>query len=223
MSQLPPAPFNIPLLKGALVAIDDSTQQTSVIAFQFNPATLRRKLEPFTVGGQPGDRTELPRYAGAPAETIDVQIQVDATDGLADSSASAAAYGVLPQLAAIELLIFPTSSQVIQAETQLSSGAIEILPMTAPRILFVWGPNRVLPVRIVSYGVTEELFDQSLNPLRATVDLSLRVLTYSDVPQSDPDYHQFLAYQQELERVSQLALSSVRTGSTVTGVDISSL
>ncbi|HEV7669053.1 MAG TPA: hypothetical protein VGS22_11045 [Thermoanaerobaculia bacterium] len=216
---LPPPPLQIPLLKGALVSIDDTTQQTQVIAFQYNPSSMRRQLDPFTVGGQPGDRTEAPRYAGAPAETISLQVQIDASDQLAAGNTVAQGYGILPQLAALELLIYPTSTQVIQNETLLATGAIEIVPMTAPRTLFVWGPNRVLPVRVQSYEVTEELFDPTLNPLRATANLSLRVLSYSDLAPSDPDYHQFLAYQQELERLAPLAETSLSSASTVTGVD----
>ncbi len=91
--------------------------------------------------------------------------------------------------------------------------------MTAPRTLFVWGPNRVLPVRLQGYEVTEELFDTALNPLRATATLNLRVLSYSDVPPSDPDYHQFLSYQQELERLAPLAQTSMRSARSVIGVD----
>ncbi len=220
---LPPPPLKIPLLKGALITIDDSTQQTSVVAFQYNPASMRRQLDPYTVGGQPGDRTESPRYAGAPAETINVQVQIDATDQLGAGDSVAQSFGILPQLAALELLIYPTTNQVVQAEALLAAGALEIVPMTAPRTLFVWGPNRVLPVRLQGYEVTEELFDTTLNPLRATATLNLRVLSYSDVSPSDPDYHQFMAYQQELERLAPLAQTSVRSARTATGVDPSQL
>ncbi len=216
---LPPPPLQIPLLKGALVTIDDTTQQVSVVAFQYNPATMRRQLEPFTVGGQPGDRTELPRYAGAPAETVSVEVQIDASDQLSAGSTVAQTVGILPQLAALELLIYPTSLQVVQTEALLASGSLEIVPMTQPRTLFVWGPNRVLPVRLQSYDVTEELFDTSLNPLRATVNLSLRVLSYSDVPATDPDYHLFLVYQQELERLAPLAQTPASSARATIGVD----
>lgn len=218
-----PPPLKIPLLKGALVTIDSTTQQTGVVAFQYNPSTLRRSLAPFTVGGQEGDRTEEPRYAGAPAETITVQVQIDATQGLAQGDALSTASGIYAQLAALELLIYPPSTQVIQNDALLANGALEVVPIVAPRTLFVWGPSRVLPVRLMSYSVTEELFDQNLNPLRATVDLTLRVLTYSDLPTSSPDYHQFLVYQQSMEQIAQYARTSTAAAQTVTGVDVSQL
>ena len=220
---IPPPPMKLPLLRGALVTVDSATQQTDVIAFQFNPATLRRTLAPFTVGGGEGDRTEAPRYAGAPAETISVQVQIDATDGLAASDPTTLAYGISPQLAALELLIYPPSSQVVANQNLLASGVLEVVPLLAPRTLFVWGPNRVLPVRLNSYSVTEELFDTELNPLRATASLEMRVLTYSDLEPSDPDYNQFLAYQQKMESIAQLARISISTAQQVTGVDVSQL
>lgn len=218
-----PPPLKIPLLKGALVSIDSTTQQTGVIAFQYNPSTLRRSLSPFTVGGQEGDRTEEPRYAGAPAETITVQVQIDATDGLAQGDALSVASGIYAQLAALELLIYPPSAQVIQNDTLLANGALEVVPIVAPRTLFVWGPSRVLPVRLTSYSVSEELFDSNLNPLRATVSLTMRVLTYSDLPTSSPDYHQFLVYQQSMEQIAQYARTSTADAQAVTGVDVSQL
>ena len=80
-----------------------------------------------------------------------------------------------------------------------------------------------VPLRVMSYNVTEELFDQSLNPLRATVGLALRVLTYSDVPMTSPDYQQFLVYQQSMEKIAQYARTSNAAAQAVTGVDVSQL
>ena len=39
--------------------------------------------------------------------------------------------------------------------------------METPLSLFVWSRNRVLPVRVTDFSVTEEAFDTSLNPIRA--------------------------------------------------------
>jgi len=87
-------------------------------------------------------------------------------------------------------------------------GTIEVAPMTAPRVMFVWGANRVLPVRIESYSISEEEFDTRLNPLRATIGLEMRVLTYSDVSVTDPDYALFFAYQTGLVSQSMSALTA---------------
>ena len=53
--------------------------------------------------------------------------------------------------------------------------------MQAPLALFVWGKNRIVPVRVTDFSITEEAFDPSLNPIRAKVSLGLRVLSIDDL------------------------------------------
>jgi hypothetical protein len=72
---------------------------------------------------------------------------------------------------------------------------MEIVPPEAPLTLFVWGPQRVLPVRVTSIGITEEAYDPLLNPIRAKVDLSLLVLSYYDLKSTNPGHMLFLAHQ----------------------------
>jgi hypothetical protein len=59
--------------------------------------------------------------------------------------------------------------------------------------------------------VTEEAFDQALNPIRAKVSLGLRVLTVDDVGFSHPAGRMFMTYLGNKERlatqVSSTALS----------------
>ena len=38
--------------------------------------------------------------------------------------------------------------------------------------LFVFGPKRIVPVRITELSITEEAFDTNLNPIRAKVSLN---------------------------------------------------
>ncbi|MEO7336567.1 MAG: hypothetical protein ABIV63_08300, partial [Caldimonas sp.] len=47
---------------------------------------------------------------------------------------------------------------------------------TYPRILFIWGLSRVLPVTIDSMTIGELEYDGALNPLRAEVDITLGVI-----------------------------------------------
>jgi hypothetical protein len=195
------------VLKGALVFIDPNAPTPHVIAFQYNPATLKRSLKPLLVGGESGDRSQAVRITGAPTETLSVEIEIDATDDLEKGASVATSLGIQPQLAAMELLIYPPSARVIANGAQLAAGTIEIAPTTAPRVLFVWGQRRVLPVQLASYTISEEEFDARLNPIRATVSLEMRVLTYSDLSASNADYHQYLAYQQSLESVADKAVT----------------
>ena len=44
-------------------------------------------------------------------------------------------------------------------------------------MLFIWGPGRVLPVRVTSFSVDEQEFLPTLYPIRATVWCSCTVLT----------------------------------------------
>lgn len=219
---LPPAPLNLPLRKGALVTVDSSGNPTSAIVFQYNPASLRRRLSPYLASdAQAGERTEAPRFAGAAGGTISVSIQLDATEAMNAMNQGAASgsswSGIFPQLAALELLLYPPTSQVTSDQNLISQGTIEIIPLEVPRTLFVWGPNRVVPVLVSDLDVNEELHDPDLNPIRATATLSLRVLTYSDLDSDDPGYKQFMAYQQNMQTVAQ-AVNGTSNLSQQTGV-----
>lgn len=158
------------------------------------------------VGGEENDRSQAVRFAGAPTQTIDVDIELDATDQLDKGDPTAGKEGVSPQLAALELLLYPDLTQVNNNQTLLSTGVMEVAPLTAPRTLFVWGPNRVLPVRINSYSISEEIFDGRLNPIRATVSVNMRVLNYSDLTAGNKEYHQFMAYQQTMISLADSAV-----------------
>ncbi len=71
----------------------------------------------------------------------------------------------------------------------------QILPPEAPLTLFVWGPERVLPVRLESLNITEEAHDALLNPVRARVELSLNVLSAHDFKASQPGFYLFMVHQ----------------------------
>jgi hypothetical protein len=195
---IPPL-LQAPPIKGALVSFDDDNT-TSTVTFQYNPETLRRTLSPNTVGGDQGDRSRAVRFTGAPVETISVEVVIDATDAMDLGDPVAQQLGVYPQMSALELLLYPSSSSVERTQTALAGGTIEVVPLTAPRLHFVWGAGRVVPVRMTSLTVTEEIFGPNLVPVRATVALEMRVLSYSDVFSDNPDYQVFLDYQEDLEK-----------------------
>ncbi len=206
------------LLKGAIVAIDQATKQATSVVLQYNPEAVRRSLQPQVAGGDQGQRSLAVRYTGAPVETIDLEVYVDAADQLERADSNTVARGIYPQLALLELLAYPSSQQVIQNDALLATGTLEIAPLAAPLALFIWGPNRVLPVRVNSLSVSEELFDPQLNPLRATITLNLRSLSYSDLDPGTQGYNLFLAYQQTKEALSRQAVAT--NPSATIGVDI---
>ena len=192
MSTFPGSPR---LIKGAIVALDPKNPVASIIVFQYNPDTMTRRLEARTSASESSDRFEALRLTGPPKETITISIEVDATDQLETANPIAVASGVNPTLAALEMLFYPKSLKVLANMAATASGLVEIIPIEAPLTLFVWGPTRVLPVRITSFSITEEAFDTLLNPTRAKVDLTLQVLSYYDLKKSNPGFSLFMAYQ----------------------------
>ena len=152
-----------PLLqKGALLTFDANTGvPISKIMLQYNPETLTRSLKPQSVGEEP-DRTEILRLKGPPVETIKCDVEIDATDQLADSDATTLAFGIQPQLAVLELLIYPSSATLIANEVLSMLGTIEILPMETALTVFAWSKSRITPVRITDLSITEEAFDPEL-------------------------------------------------------------
>lgn len=191
------------LMKGALIAIDPLNPVKGIVTFQYNPETMTRRIEARAAGegGEPG---EAMRLSGPPKETITLSVEIDAADQLEEGNAQAVTLGIHPTLAALEVMLYPNSAMVI-ANTALSmAGTIEILSMEGPFVLFVWGPQRVLPVRLTSFNVTEEAYDPLLNPIRAKVDLSLTVLTYQDLPVMHPGHSLFLAHQMAKEALATL-------------------
>jgi len=190
------------LLKGAIVGIDPLNPLASVIVFQYNPETLTRTLTPQMAGGTGSDRSEALRLKGAPIEAITVAVEIDATDQLEKADALAVGMGVYPQLSALEMLIYPKSALVIANTVLLALGTIEIIPPEAPMTLFIWGPKRVLPVRLTEFSVTEEAFDPTLNPIRATVRLGMRVLSVTDLGYEHKGGSLFMAYLRTKEQMA---------------------
>jgi hypothetical protein len=92
-----------------------------------------------------------------------------------------------------------------------ASGTMEIVAQTAPLPLFVWGKNRVLPVRITDLSVTEEAFSPNLDPLRAKISLSMRVLTVNDLGVDNKGGNLAMLYHQKKEQMAQLAKGAMQS------------
>ena len=176
-------PGSPPLLKGALVVFAARVPlPTNVIVFQYNPETMSRSFAPQS---SDGDEQAAPRPGAAgrtaptypPNETFTVSIDLDAADQLGESDPIALETGLHPTLSALELLLAPSSAALILRRTLAAAGSALLTRAEAPIVLFVWGRARVVPVRITSVGITEQAFDQALNPIVAKVELGLRTLT----------------------------------------------
>jgi hypothetical protein len=202
-------------LKGAIVGLDPLNPLASVVIFQYNPATMTRTLAP-AFGGQGGAGIEALRLHGAPLETIKVDVEIDASDQFENNDPIALSMGIHPQLAALEMLVYPKSAQVITNTVLLAAGSLNIIPPAAPLTLLVWGAARVLPVKLTEFSVVEEAFDPQLNPIRAKVGLGMQVLSYNDLPFDHPGHTLFLAHQVLKETMAVLG-SAANVASAVGG------
>ncbi len=103
-------------------------------------------------------------------------LELDATDQLEqpEKNQNTIANGLHPQLAALESIMYPPKG--ISGQTEL------------PVALFFWGPKRTVPVCLVSMQISEENFDTNLNPIRANIDLCMRVLKPSELKKGSLGY-----------------------------------
>lgn len=205
------------LIKGGIVLIDPETSAVKrIITLQYNPDTLTRTLQVQGVGAEGGDRSEALRLKGPPIETIKLDAEIDATDQLEQADSDATQVGIHPQLAALETILYPTSTQLLENNRLAQSGTLEIAPMQAPLTLFIWSKNRILPVRLTDFSITEEAFDANLNPIRAKVSLGLRILSIDDLGFDHKGGSLYISYQQNKERLASMfkggALSTLGIG-----------
>lgn len=209
------------LMRGGIVQIDPDTGAVqSIVVLQYNPDSLTRSLQVQSVQAEHQNRSEALRLTGPPIETFKLDAEIDATDQLEQPTLfpNAVQYGILPQLSALETMIYPTSTQLLGNNTLAQSGTLEIAPMEAPISLFIWSRSRIVPVRITEFSVTEEAFDPTLNPIRAKVSLGMRVLSVDDLGFDNVGGNLYMAYQQQKERLSALAPTGTFSALGIGGV-----
>jgi len=175
------------ILKGAFVQLVEDVIGVvpRIVPFQYNPTTLSRTMKVWN----PPEVDEHNRGQLAPTaqpfdpeEQISLQIEFDASDQLEDSDAIASVFGVADRIAALEKLLLPTSGvlgDLLNAAAALLGGgaAKPAVRKTVPVTLFVWGPGRIVPVRLTRYSIEEQLYHPTLYPLQAKVSLDMQVLT----------------------------------------------
>ena len=216
MSSFPGSPK---LLKGAIVGVSVLDPLSSVVVFQYNPDTLTRTIR-VSAAGHEGDKSETLRLKGPPDETVRLDVEIDAIDQLEQGDEAAEQLGVYPALSRLELLLYPSSPTVIANEVLAAAGVIEVVAPEAPLTLLVWGPKRVLPVRMNGFTITEEAFDPNLNPIRAKVSLDLMVLNYHDLGLVSVGGALFMAHQIVKETMAKhdQPASLAAAGATTLGI-----
>jgi hypothetical protein len=212
------SPLRPRLQKGALVAYESDLIAgiPNIIMFQYNPEQLSRTLTSQRAGEKPEKagyaREEILKVAGPPLESITLKVILDATDQLEHPflNPQVIEFGLHPALAALELLLYPPPQKVQQAEQLADDASAQMSDdsQAVPLVLFVWGPHRVLPVQVTSFSVTEEFFDPNLNPIRASVDLGLHVITYLASEVGTLAHSVALANLEFKDRMAQLSLAN---------------
>jgi hypothetical protein len=207
------------LIRGGIVLLDPVTAQVQrIIALQYNPDSLSRSLQIKGAGSEAGDHLEAMRLKGPPVETIKLEVEIDATDQLAVGDKQTTQLGIHPQLAVLEILVYPNSSHLLQNNRQAQSGSLEITAAESPLTLFIWSKNRILPVRLTEFSITEEAFDVALNPIRAKVSLGMRVLSVDDLGFNHKGGNLYMIYQQQKEQFADRSLAGTFSALGIGGI-----
>lgn len=174
------------LLKGAFVDSNLLAFPPLIVPFQFNPEKLsRRKTANIqTPRSRRGteERTPEDQSLGEAQstftnpETISMDIRLDATDALEKGDLIAGEFGVLPALSALEMMITPRSESFFGGLLGLSANFGFGDRTSTPVLIFVWGRQRIYPVRLTSLDIQEIEYNPNLNPTRVTVATSLQVI-----------------------------------------------
>jgi hypothetical protein len=183
-------------LRGAFVEYG-LTLPPAIVVFQFNPVQLTRNRSltfavPAATGGagttlrtfhqRYDDLTELrdAQQVTVAEETIGFELRLDASDKLEEGDPITEQFGILPRLATLEAMVSPKDESLLGKALGALLGAPGGFNFTRganpPLILFIWGRTRVLPVNINSMNITETEFSSVLNPVRASVAVSLTVI-----------------------------------------------
>ncbi|MFT3770706.1 MAG: hypothetical protein QM820_35220 [Minicystis sp.] len=172
-------------MKGALIQFMPTIliPLPNVIIFQYNPETIEHSwTQPDTgsssKGGAQGNPQAVP---GMPGESFSFSLVMDANDQLAEGNPIALLSGVHTRLAALEMLLFPADFSDSLLGPSSGDDGKTVPQLILPTALFVWGPARILPVRLTSLSISEKLYDALLNPIHAEAKVSLRVLTSDEL------------------------------------------
>jgi hypothetical protein len=190
------------LLKGALVDSNLFSFPPLVVPFQFNPEQLtrRRSVRIQTPPSRAGREETTPETEGmgeaqttqTVPETISMDIRLDASDALESGDPIAAEFGVLPALSALELMITPRSDQffggLLGLSTDFGFGDRKSIPV----LIFVWGRQRLYPVRLTELNIQEVEYNPNLTPTRVIVGASVQVIAGAN------PFHRFTEAQREL-------------------------
>jgi hypothetical protein len=184
----------------------------NVIVFQYNPETITHTWSPAASAGSEQKAGADPMAAkGVPGEQFSFSLAVDSSDMIADGDSNpigeglARLSGVYTRLAALEMLQYPSgafdggligsvSASISVGSSSLSASAggatkpANVPRSDVPTVLFIWGPQRIVPIRVTALTITEKLYDAFLNPTHADAQITLKVLTPEELASVQGDF-----------------------------------
>ncbi|HWS97937.1 MAG TPA: hypothetical protein VN620_15840 [Candidatus Methylomirabilis sp.] len=187
------APGQLKLVKAGFVVLDQTAAVQKIIAFQYNPETLVRRLDASaatTSGTGVGSVSAAAHAEGAappappaPTEFVSFTLSLDAADKLERGDAVTQQNGLLPIIASLELLLYPQANSLT---------------------LWVSGNKRIVPVHINELLFNEQAFDPLLNPIRGEVSVSLKVLKDADLPPGSHGRALWDTYYLQLQQLAKM-------------------
>jgi len=204
------------LLKGAIIQFSAPlfVPVPNIIVFQYNPETMSRTLSPWAsptpeqLKNDPQIEVNLAQPYD-PDESFNLSLELDSADDQEIGNPIAIHTGVADRLAALEMLLYPPESSAIgglvgsalgapagatlsvtSSGFGLSTPSLEFVKAErkrVPIVLFFFGPGRILPVRISTFSVDEQAYNNLLYPIRAKVTLGMKVLLPQALPKKEDD------------------------------------
>ena len=175
---------------------------TETVSHSFTPwAPVQRSVEASSDGThlerRPLDLQQILALAQPfdPQETISMALELDATDALEEPESHPVAFiaGVADRLAALQMLLYPAADSGgglnISIGASLTGGVTGLVSSAnttlerkeVPVILFFFGPGLIVPVRLTSFSIEEQQHSPLLYPIRAKVNVTMRVLDEDDL------------------------------------------
>jgi hypothetical protein len=197
--------------RGTLILLAPNATDASIspknvyFVFQYNPEKLLHTFNQSMSSALGANTTES---QGPPAELFYLTFELDSVDVDASSlNQSSTTFGLHPALAMLELMMQP---QVVGKQTSM------------PIVVFKWGAKRSVATRFVSMSVEEKSFDVTLNPTRATVSLTLKVLDAAEISNNPGAKSVYVSHQNVQATLvdaykAQIGQGTVQSGS-VSGV-----
>lgn len=173
------------IINGELSYLNASAKPEQRVVFQFNPERLTR-LQTYN------EQTKIL------SESIRFTLVLNAMQAMELDLPTATENGIYPQIAALEeLLARPAKTLPINLPAWLT-------PSRKTGLLVLTYGARIIPVSLQRLGIKELLHNSQLQPIHASVDLSLRVLTEQDLRGNALGQAALTAYRHYRHRNAQL-------------------